>query len=75
MRKRGQSTLEYVIVLTAIVTGILWAVNEFIGRRNTDTGMGMVFEQGAKRITNASYKLPGADSSGLDEDPGSTQGE
>ncbi len=67
MRKRGQSTLEYVIVLTAIVSAILTAT-VWLGKRNSGAGLGKLFDQGATRITNASGRLPGATTA----DPGPT---
>jgi len=30
LRKKGQSTLEYVIILTAIVAGIIYAATKFV---------------------------------------------
>ena len=30
LRKRGRSTLEYVIILTAIVAGIIYAATKFV---------------------------------------------
>jgi uncharacterized protein (UPF0333 family) len=37
LRKRGQSTLEYVLVLTAIIAAVIVAANSFIKPRVEDS--------------------------------------
>lgn len=54
-RKRGQSILEYVIVLTVIVVGIAFAATKFI-RPATEAG----FEDAEKTMEDATGRLPGA---------------
>ncbi|MDD5080353.1 MAG: hypothetical protein PHH68_08570 [Candidatus Omnitrophica bacterium] len=53
--KRGQSILEYVIVLTVIVAGIAIAANSFL-KKAVEDGVNNT----AKSITTATGKLPGA---------------
>ena len=56
LKKRGQSTLEYVIVLTAIVSAII-AAAALLGQRNTNAGAGQLFNSAAQRVTDASGRL------------------
>lgn len=51
-RKKAQSTVEYIIVLTAIVGGIIAGMNIFANRaqRGTATGAGQVFDKALTKI-------------------------
>jgi type II secretory pathway component PulF len=53
-RKKGQSILEYVIVLTVIVAAIAVAARTFIAPAIT-----AAFNSSNKTITNATDKFPG----------------
>jgi uncharacterized protein (UPF0333 family) len=58
-RKNGQSILEYVIVLTAIVVCIIWAASKYIKPAVTQ---GITDAQQA--IGNAADRLPATSSGG-----------
>lgn len=64
--KRGQSTLEYVIVLTAIIAAVLIGVKYFTGTTGTHgsaaAGIGNLIDKSLSRMTNQTEKLPGATS-------------
>ncbi len=48
-RKRGQSILEYVIILTAIIAAIILAVTT-LGQKDNTGGLGKLMDQAGKRI-------------------------
>lgn len=52
-RKKGQSILEYVIILTAIVAAIAYAAVNFIGPASTKA-----LEDSAGSIESATSRLP-----------------
>lgn len=52
-RKKGQSILEYVIVLTAIVVAVALAANSFIA-----PAVRKALNDSAKSIENATERLP-----------------
>lgn len=58
LRKKGQSVLEYVIVLTAIVAGIVFAING-LGLWNHDStqGLGKLMNRSATRMTTETAKI------------------
>ncbi len=58
-RKNGQSILEYVIVLTAIVVAIGLGIVTFAKHDNT-VGVGRLMDQTGKTITNATGKIADA---------------
>lgn len=58
-RKKGQSILEYVIVLTAIVVAIGLGVATFAGKDKTK-GMGKLMDETGKTITNYTGKIADA---------------
>jgi len=64
-RKKGQSILEYVIVLTVVVAAIAYAATKFIG-----PAVKNAFEKSGDVIGGAVDKLPGA---GTTQTPGTTQ--
>ncbi len=55
--KQAQSTLEYVIILTAIVGAILAIVLTTIGKKNANSGLGKTMNQSAEKIKAASGKI------------------
>ncbi len=55
MNRRGQSTLEYILVVTAILAAVFVA-----SQRIRTTVENQVFEDSASSIRNASSRLPGA---------------
>ena len=57
--KRAQSVLEYVIILTAIVVGVIAGIALFIGDKNIDspTGIGKIMKKAGTKITDASAKV------------------
>ena len=57
LKKQGQSTLEYVIVLTAIIAAVI-AGAALLAQRDTGKGVGKLMEKATDRITNATGKLP-----------------
>jgi len=58
MLRKGQSTLEYVIVLTAIIAAVIVGVT-LLGGKSTDSGVGKLMDKSTERITDATSKLPG----------------
>ena len=62
LRKRGQSTLEYVIVLTAIIAAVIVGITYFTktGDAGKSSGLGQLMDKSTDRITDATGKLPGA---------------
>lgn len=55
-KKRAQSTLEYIVVVTAIVGAIIaWAA--VVARHNKNVGLGKVFYQAGERIKSDSGKI------------------
>ena len=52
-KKKGQSILEYVIILTAVIACILWAATQFIGPA-VKTGL----ENATTAVGTAADKLP-----------------
>lgn len=52
-RKRGQSILEYVIILTAVIACIIWAATQFI-KPAVDKGL----TDAATAVETAADKLP-----------------
>jgi uncharacterized protein (UPF0333 family) len=55
MRKRGQSVLEYVIVLTAIIAAIVVWQNSV--QPNTTSGVGKMMKNSADKIESRSSDL------------------
>jgi len=58
LRKRAQSTLEYVVVLTAIIAAVI-AGAALIGRRDNRGGVGRLMGGAGKKIDDATSRLPG----------------
>jgi len=54
-KKRGQSILEYVIVITAIVAAVIFAAGSYIG-----PAIKTALNNTAQSIMNSTEKLPGA---------------
>ena len=57
MKRRGQSTLEYVIILTAIIAAVIFGVTAFTSHSN-DKGLGKLMDDATNRITDATGRLP-----------------
>ena len=55
-RQRGQSTLEYIVVLTAIVAAVVLAAVT-IGKTGGTTGLSKIFQQSANKIETESNKI------------------
>jgi uncharacterized protein (UPF0333 family) len=58
LKKRGQGVLEYVVVLTAIVTAVIVGA-ALIARKDTSAGLGKVMNDATERIQDATKQLPG----------------
>ena len=56
-KKKAQSTLEYVIVLTAIVGAILAIVVTTIGQRSEAVGLGKLLKNVGTKITDSSGRV------------------
>ena len=61
-KSKGQSTLEYIIVLTAIIALIIWAAGHFFG--GEDGAIGTSLTQAGNAIERAADRLVGVDVSG-----------
>lgn len=57
-RKKAQSILEYVIVLTAIVVAIIVGVS-MLTSHNADRGLGKLMHGAGDRIANESQRISG----------------
>jgi len=57
MKRKGQSTLEYVVVLTAIVAIILATVMTTIGNKVETAGLGKLFKNVQTKIENSTKKV------------------
>lgn len=57
LKRKGQSTLEYVIVLTAIVAAVLLATTQFLGKKESGAGVGKLMYQSGERIKTESGKI------------------
>jgi len=57
-RKKGQSILEYVIVLTVIVAAVLAGVLLFTNQNKT-SGLGKLFDKAGGTIEKAGTKITG----------------
>ena len=68
MKKRGQATLEYVIVLIAIVGVIIAIVGVVIFKKDDSTGIGKLFYEAGETMTEHSEKL--IDMTGGSDEPG-----
>lgn len=59
--KKGQSILEYVVVLIAIVACIAWAATAFIANTNKDAanpkGVGKLMQQTGESIKSATGEI------------------
>lgn len=55
--KKGQSTLEYVIVLTVIILA-LFAVMSNFAAKDANKGVGKMMDSAGQMIINATGKLP-----------------
>lgn len=58
-KKKGQSILEYVIVLIAIVACIAWAATQFIANKDKDApkGVGKLMQQTGQAINTATKEI------------------
>jgi uncharacterized protein (UPF0333 family) len=57
MKRKGQSTLEYVLVLTAIVAIIATVAYTTVGKTDGTAGLGKLMQKSADRITTESGKI------------------
>lgn len=57
-KRKGQGTLEYIIVLTAIVAAIIATVATTIGKKDSGAGLGKLMYQTAERMKTETGKLP-----------------
>lgn len=55
-RKRGQSILEYIIVLTAVIGGVVLAVSTF-APHDSSTGLGMFYTKAGDTLGNATGNI------------------
>lgn len=55
--KRGQSMLEYVIVLVAIVATLVFALTTVFKRGDTTKGLGKLLNKAAGKITTETGKI------------------
>lgn len=60
-RRKGQSSLEYVIILTAIIAAIIAARQLMFktGEEGKAAGLGKLLEKSTDNITDATGRLPG----------------
>ena len=56
LRKKAQSMLEYLIVFTAVIAGVIAGVAYFAGQ---DTGIGKLMNKSGEKIENSSDMLKG----------------
>lgn len=56
-RRRGQSTLEYVIILSAVVMAVIVGINSFFGKKDATGGLGKLMTQAGQRIEDESGKI------------------
>lgn len=54
---KAQSTLEYLVALTAIVAAVLVAMSNFAAQ-DTEKGIGKLLNSAGEMITNATGRLP-----------------
>ena len=60
--RKGQSTLEYVIILTAVIAAIIVGVAVLANPADRgNTGLGKLFTSAGDRITDATARLPGVE--------------
>ena len=57
LKKRGQGTLEYVVILTAIVGAILAAAMFISGGENSDRGVSKLMKASSDKIMNSTGEL------------------
>jgi len=57
-KRKAQSTLEYIIILTAIVVAVIAGAG--LIRSNTDVGLGKLLNQTSQGIIGASQKAQNA---------------
>jgi hypothetical protein len=55
-RKTGQSILEYIIVLTAVIGGVVLAVSTF-APHDASTGLGMFYTKAGETLENATGNI------------------
>ena len=55
---KGQSTLEYVVILTAIVAAVIIGAG-LIGTKSADSGLGKLMHQAGESIKGASTRAKG----------------
>lgn len=63
LSRKGQSTLEYVIVLTAIIAAVLLGVKLFtgkIGQHGATSGIANLTDKALTEMTAETKNLPGA---------------
>ena len=56
-KRKGQSTLEYVVVITAIIATIIAVVATTIGKKDKGAGLGKLMYQTGERIKTESGKI------------------
>jgi len=54
---KAQSTLEYVIILTAIIGALIAVVTLSIGKKDSSSGLGKIMNKSAQNIESASGRL------------------
>jgi uncharacterized protein (UPF0333 family) len=55
--RKAQSTLEYVVVFTAVVAAVLAIVYSTVGSPTSDAGMGKLLNTAAGKIANAAGNI------------------
>ncbi len=56
-RERGQSILEYVIVLTAIVAAVIAGAALFANSNDKSKGVGLLMDNARQRMDNSTGKI------------------
>jgi len=58
---KGQSTLEYIIILTVIIAALLYAVTQVVFQTDqpdgSETGLGLLFKNAGQKIIDKSEAL------------------
>jgi hypothetical protein len=55
--RKGQSTLEYIIILTVLIAALLYVIRNVVFQQDENKGLGKLFRAAANKIDNESAKL------------------
>jgi hypothetical protein len=57
MKRKGQSTLEYVIILTVVVAAIILGAAAIVGNNSGDGGLGKLMKNAGNSLQNSSNQV------------------